>query len=111
MGDLLRLNTDTRDGAFYRSEPQRTTVRYDLKLPATTRKVHLLPPEIDWKGPAGFGTIHFGQQPNDDPHHLTLTQEVDLHPAVIRPEAYPVLLKLHQQLQHPSTRTVLIELE
>jgi transglutaminase-like putative cysteine protease len=111
VGDLLRLNTDTRDGAFYRSEPQRTTVRYDLKLPATTRKVHMLPPEIDWQGPDGFGTIRFEQQPTDDPHHVTLTQEVDLHPAVIRPEAYPVLLKLHQQLQHPSTRTVLIELE
>jgi transglutaminase-like putative cysteine protease len=111
MGSILRLNTDTRDGAFYRSEPQRTTVRYDVKLPANTKQVHLLPPEIDWQGPDGLGAIHFRQQPTEDPLHLRLMQEVDLEPAVIRPEAYPVLLDLHQQLQHPSVRTILVELE
>ncbi len=111
IGDILRLNTDTRDGAFYRREPQRTTVRYDVKLPSNTKQVLLLPPEIDWKGPDGLGTIRFEQRPTDDPLHLTLMQEVNLNPAVIRPEAYPVLLDLHQQLQHPSVRTILIELE
>jgi len=110
MGSILRLNTDTRDGAFYRSEPQRTTVRYDIKLPATTRQVHLLPPELEWEGPDSLGTIRFEQQSTADPHHLTLTREVDLKPAVVRPEAYPVLLDLHQQLQHPSIRTILVEL-
>ncbi|MBL7076177.1 MAG: DUF3857 and transglutaminase domain-containing protein [Kiritimatiellae bacterium] len=110
MGSILRLNTDTRDSAFYRGSPERATVRFDVKLPPTTRQVHLLPPEIAWEGPNGLGTIHFDQQPTEDPHHLTLTQEVDLNPAVIRPEAYPVLLDLHQQLQHPSVRTILVEL-
>lgn len=108
---LLQLNSDTRNAAFYRGTPERATVRYDVKLPPATRKVHLIPPTFDWEGPDGLGAVRFTQPAGNGPHHLTLKQEVDLNPAVVRPEAYPVLLNLHQRLQHPSVRTILVELE
>ncbi len=111
IGDVLQLTTDTREQAFYRGDPLRSTVRYDVNLPANTKAVHLVPPVIDWEGPNGFGTIRFTQPAGDDANHLTLLQDVDIHPAVIRPESYPVLRDLHQRLRHPSARMLLVELE
>jgi hypothetical protein len=110
-GDVLRLTADTREEAFYRGSPLRSTVRYDVKLPPNTKQVRLLPPEIDWEGPSGLGTIRFTQEVNSKGDRITLVQDIDLDPAVIRPEFYPVLLDIHQQLQHPSARTILVELE
>ncbi|NQU39704.1 MAG: DUF3857 domain-containing protein [Lentisphaerae bacterium] len=111
VGDVLGLRADHREQAFYHSAPLRTTLRYDVKLPATTRQVHLLPPAIDWQGPSGLGDIRFTERTDDDGRHITLTQDVNLRPAVVRPEDYPTLLTLQQRLQHPSAQTLLIELE
>ncbi|MBT7064701.1 MAG: DUF3857 domain-containing protein [Verrucomicrobia bacterium] len=111
VGDVLQLATDSREQAFYRGAPLRSTVRYDVKLPANTKAVHLVPPEIDWEGPNDFGTLRFTRQPGEAANHLTLLQDVNIKPAVVRPEAYPVLLNLHQRLRHPSARMLLVELE
>lgn len=99
------------DQAIYFASPTDKTVIYNITLPAGTKNIDLLPPEIDWQGPAGIGSIQFTQKIDETGRHITLTQKVDFNPAVVRPESYPTLLQINRRLKHPSTRTILIELE
>ena len=111
MSSPISLRSDSRDQAIYFASPTDKTVIYNITLPAGTKNIDLLPPEIDWQGPAGIGSIQFTQKIDETGRHITLTQKVDFNPAVVRPESYPTLLQINRRLKHPSTRTILIELE
>ena len=111
MGDVLYLQSESREQEFYRGSPVHQTVNYDIKLPVNTKKVHLMPSAFNWRGPNGLGDIEYTQEVDSNNGHILITQKVDFNPAVIRPESYPMLLDLTRQLKHPSMRTILIELE
>jgi len=111
MSSPIRLRSDNRNQAIYFSSPTDKKVIYNITLPAGTKNIDLLPPEIDWQGPSNIGSIQYSQKIDETNHHITLTQKVNFNPAVVRPESYPTLLQINRRLKHPSTRTILIELE
>jgi transglutaminase-like putative cysteine protease len=111
MSSPISLRSDSREQALYFASPIDKTVIYNITLPSGTKNIDLLPPPINWQGPANLGSIQYSQKIDDTNRHITLTQKVDFNPAVIRPESYPTLLQINRRLKHPSTRTILIELE
>lgn len=111
MTSPMNLKSDSRYQPLYRGVPMRQTVNYDIQLPKNTKDVVLLPPSLDWKGPDGLGNVEFSQKTDSTSGHILLKQSVDFKPAVIRPESYPTLLELSHKLKHPSTRTIMVELD
>lgn len=113
LGDVLGLRADEREGPWYRAEPLVARVQFDVRLPVATRTLQVLPREIDWRGPAGLGTVRqrVTRRTFRGGHAIRIDQHVDLHPAIVRPESYALLLQLQKRLLHPDSRTVMIEVD
>jgi len=107
----LSLKSDSRENDLYIPSPAKSSITYNITLPPNTKAIQMLPPKVDWMGPSGFGTIKYNHKISKDQRHITLTQEVNLNPAVIRAEEYPSLLELNRRLEHPDTYTILLEME
>jgi hypothetical protein len=68
----------------------------------------MMPPAINWHGPDRLGAVSTTRKVENN--KITITQKVNLHPAIIQPENYPAILEINRRLKHPANRTIMIEL-
>jgi hypothetical protein len=111
---IQRLRSDHRENPLYRGRRAESQVRYEIRLPASYRDVHLAPGAVTWKGPVNLGSVRFRMAKRTMPGGRTIleiVQEANLNPAVIPADDYASLLDINRRLSHPKNRTVLVSLE
>ncbi len=111
LAGLFRFWSDTRKNPYYRSRPRKVDIRIEVALPEAFPRAVLLPPEIDWQGPAGTGRVKVESRlSSQDAERVRLRMDLhaDLNPAVVPPGQYARLMEIMRRLTHPGARTVLL---
>lgn len=113
-GSPLGLRADRRENPLYRNSRRQDVTRYTIVLPETTRRVELMPGDLQWTGPNGLGEIELSTDSRvaaDGRRIIEVSRAVRLQDAVIPAEHYPALLNLDRQIKHPSSRTILVSFD
>jgi hypothetical protein len=105
----LNASSEKRELPLYVSTPSQRDITYNITLPPNTKRVLMMPPEINWQGPNDLGSINISRQA--DKRSINITQKLDLKPTIIQPENYSAILDINRRLKHPANRTIMIELE
>ena len=101
----MDLRANSRDNPLYWSRPQRSTTVTSVELPAAYAALELQPAAMTWQAPGKAGTIAISNAVADA--KLTITQAVELQPALLPADDYLDLLDANRALSHPRMKTVL----
>jgi transglutaminase-like putative cysteine protease len=105
LDNVLDLRANSRDNPLYWSRPQRSTTVTSVELPAAYAALELQPAAMTWQAPGKAGTIAISNAVADA--KLTITQAVELQPALLPADDYLDLLDANRALSHPRMKTVL----
>ena len=114
LDSILPVDTDTRENPLSIPASLRAEACFTLILPEKTKNIQLLPPDIDWTGPAGMGSIFFKsklQTMKSGRKMIVIHRTVNFSPAVIDASEYGELSRINRKTTHPATRTIMLEIE
>jgi len=107
LENVLKLRSDSRDNPLYWNQPQRGTTVTSVRLPAAFTTLELQPQSLTWRAPRKAGQIDIATKADAGPG-FTITQNIDLQPALIPADDYRDLLDANRTLSHPRMKTILV---
>ena len=114
VGDVLGVNSDSRDTPFLIGRARKTTNTYILTLPERyAKKIPIAPPTDSWTLPCGAGSVSvsndrdiFGPSPKPV---MFIQQEVDIRPALISKDEFEMARIVAGKMLNRRTKTLLLE--
>ena len=83
-------------------------MRTTVELPPSLANEVLVPPAVEWNGPAGIGTVTAACTRDAGSGTMTIEQKANLSRGVVSADDYEALLALQRELTHPKARTILV---
>ena len=110
-GNILELSADSRHSPLYWSEGHRETIRTHVTLPDAVQRIEMIPRDLKWRAPAHGGEISMSTEYSpQEPAECTITQDIDLNPAIIPAIEYECLLDINRKLSHPELFTIVVRM-
>ena len=106
LGNLLKIKSDRRNTPFYIPHPIRTSLFYEIELPAGWQPV-LAPESFKTELPAEGGTVQVRTSPVRG--GIVILQQADIKPSIIPVKEYDELLELNDRLTRPAANTILLK--
>jgi len=106
LRNILRLKSEERDSELYLPNAFHRAFVYEITLPDGWA-VEAAPEPLRRELPGGAGFVEVGIQQIEN--RLMIMQRIELEPAFIPVEEYSKLSALHNRLNHPSARTILLK--
>ena len=104
---LFPPGADHRFLPLFVSHATRSTIRTEMDLPASFKKMVIAPATEELVAPDGSGRVRTTSQVEGTKY--VLTHEFTTSPAIIAPADYPELLKLQAEVGRKSSRTFLLQ--
>jgi len=104
---MFSLGADHRTLPLYISWHGQNTVRTEIDLPPTFKRVDIAPKSQELTAPGGGGLARVTSQ--DDGGKRVITHSFDTTPAIISPKDYAALLNLEAALGQKSSKVFLLE--
>ncbi|MDF9826661.1 transglutaminase-like putative cysteine protease [Ereboglobus sp. PH5-10] len=101
---------DTRIHPLFATAHRDSTIQWTITLPEGL-EVEAAPENLSWTGPGDYGQIAVitATKTENARTTLTITQTINLNPAVIPAASYSTLLELNRRLSQPSQWRVLLK--
>ncbi|HZL43730.1 MAG TPA: DUF3857 domain-containing protein [Verrucomicrobiae bacterium] len=106
---LLPAGTGQRALPLYLSDRSERSVRTEIDLPPSFRRMVISPRSEKWTVPEGGGKARIRSSAKGS--RIVITHELDTSPAILQPDEYPAMLNVESQLARKSSKMFLLEKE